>query len=363
MRARLHNKTVQQYYQPAGPLKSDPPRFKPDERNGGPFRNLPAYALSHILAPEQEKFDRLMVWLEMAATYPHVGADLDAEYFMEGIALTYDWLYDDLPESLRADVRELLCRQAQHVYELSLNGRTGGGLSFQQNHYWFAHLSLVLAAAAVYGEVPQARQWLAWTWDRCERIFTTFSPDGGFHEGPAYWDYSMPTLYMLVDLYEQLTGLRVPSADQGLPGQAVFRLHHMYPGMERTAPLEDTTINKVRPPTQLLLWEAKRYQDPVVMGIAKMLNPGPLGHAFHFLWLDEDVQPQEPTGVVPVAQYYPDIETAFARTSMGQRGHLSRGRQPAAGRAFLGGDVYPVRHRRHRPQPPRAGSLRPFRPR
>lgn len=332
MRARLHNRTVQQYYQLAGTLESDPPPFVPGQRNGGPFRNLPAYALSYVLAPAQEKLDRLITWLEMAATYPHVGADLDAEYFMEGVAIAYDWLYDDLPGTLRADVRELLCRQGQHIYQLSLNGRTGGGLSFQQNHYWFAHLALVLAAAAVYEETPQARPWLAWAWDRCERIFMTFSPDGGFHEGPSYWDFSLPTLYMLVDLYKQLTGLRVPSADQGLRGQAVFRLHHLYPGMERSAPLEDTTTHTGRPPTQLPLWEAKRYQDPVAMGIAEMLNRAPSTHAFHLLWLDEGVPSQDPTEVVPVAQYYPDIETAFARTSWsGEATYLAAVSRPLGG--------------------------------
>ncbi|MEA3404082.1 MAG: DUF4962 domain-containing protein [Armatimonadota bacterium] len=315
MRARLQDPVVQQYYSPAGPLDRDPPQFKPGQRNGGAFRRLPTYALSHVLEPSQEKLDRLLVWLEMAATYPHVGADLDAEYFMEGVALTYDWIYQDIPEDLRADLRELFSRQARHVYELSLNGRTGGGLSFQQNHYWFAHLSLVLASAAVYGEVPEAREWLAWAWDRTERIFITFSPDGGFHEGPAYWDFSMPTLYMLVDLYEQVTGLQVPWADQGLHGQAVFRFHHVYPGLRHSATLEDTTVPKGGPPIRLILWEAKRYQDPVVQGIAEVLNGGPSSTAYNLLWLDESLEPQSPTAAVPVAQYYPDIETAFARSS------------------------------------------------
>lgn len=332
MRARLRDKTVQRYYRLAGTLNREPPEFVPGARNGGPFRRLPGYALSYVLAPSQEKLDGIVAWLKMAATYPHVGADLDAEYFMEGVALTYDWLYHDLPEDLRTDVRDLLCRQARHVYELSLSGRTGGGLSFQQNHYWFAHLSLVFAASAVYGEAPEARGWLAWAWDRCERVFMTFSPDGGFHEGPSYWDFSMPALYMMVDLYEQLTGLRAPAADQGLRGQAVFRLCHLYPGMERTAPLEDTTIHTGRPPTQLLLWEARRFQDDVAMGIAEMLNRDASAHAFHFLWLDEGVQAQDPTQVVPAAHYYPDIETVFARTSWdGEATYLAAVSRPLGG--------------------------------
>jgi hypothetical protein len=201
------------------------------------------------------------------------------------------------------------------VYEASLSGHSGGGLSFQQNHYWFAHLAMILGASAVYGEVPQARNWLAWGWDRAERTFITFSPDGSFHEGPAYWDFSMPTLYMLVTLYEDLSGLGVPWADTGLQGQAVFRFHHMYPGLELTAALEDTNTSEALPSHHCLLWEAKRYRDPIAQGIADLLNSAPSSLAYNFLYLDPDVEPVDPLEAVSLAQYYQDVETAFARTS------------------------------------------------
>ena len=335
LRARLNHPTVQKYYRLADALNQPPPPFTPGVRNGGPFRRLPGYALSHILAPSQEKFDGLIAWLKMATTYPHVGADLDAEYFMEGVALTYDWLFNDLPEDLRTDLQALLCRQAQHIYDLSREGKTGGRLHFQQNHYWFAHLSLGFAAAAVYNHVPEAKQWLTWTWDRIERIFLTFSPDGGFHEGPGYWDFSMPALYMLIDLYEQLTGLRVPAADQGLRGQAVFRMHHMYPGLTRTATLEDTTLGKYRPPVSVLLWEAKRYADPIAAGIAEALRGDPAFEAYHLLWLDETVHPAPLSKTVSPSQYYPDIETAFARTGWDENAtYLAAVSRPLGGHSW-----------------------------
>ncbi len=315
MRERLDDERVQKFYEPAGVLTRKPPTYTPGKRNGGAFRRLPAYALSHVLEPSPEKLEALIAWLEAAATYPDVGVDLDAEYFMEGVALTYDWLYDELPEDLRADVREAICRQATAVYDASLAGHTGGGLNFQQNHYWFAHLSLILAASAVYGEVPEARDWLAWAWDRAERTFLSFSPDGSFHEGPAYWDFSMPTLYMMVSLYEQLSGVDVPWADTGLEGQAVFRFHHLFPGMKLTAALEDTRVPRHLPPRFTLLWEAQRYQDPVAQGIADLLNPGPSFKAYDFLYLDETIEPADPFEAEPTARYYEDVETVFARTS------------------------------------------------
>lgn len=315
MRARLQDPRVQEWYTPGGALTRTPPSFNEGGRNGGTFRSITSSALSYVLEPTQEKLDGLIMWLEAATTYPNCGVDLDAEYFMEGVALTYDWLYDDLPEDLRARVRDTICRQAQVVYTSSLAGHSGGGLSFQQNHYWYSHLALILAAGAVYREVPQARDWLAWGWDRAERTFLTFSPDGGFHEGPGYWDFSMPTLYLLVQLYEDLTGLRVPRADQGLHGQGVFRCNHLYPGLVRSASMEDSSSTIGRPGNHLLLWEAKRYSDPVVMGLARALRRDPNSNAFTFLYLDEDLEAADPFEELPVATHYPDVETVFARTS------------------------------------------------
>ncbi|MCD6360775.1 MAG: DUF4962 domain-containing protein [Armatimonadetes bacterium] len=317
LRARLDDETVQRYYKRASTLTRKPPEFRPGKRNGGAYRRLGDYALDYLLRRDPEQLAGVTAWLETATTYPDCGVDLDAEYFMEGVALSYDWLYDELSEDLRARVRETIARQCRKLYEASLAGHTGGGHSYQQNHFWYAHLALILGAAAVYGEVTEAKDWLAWGWDRAERIFLTFGTDGGFHEGPGYWNYSMPTLYMLVSLYESCTGERIPWADQGLHGQAEFRLRYLYPGLTRTAAMEDTQTRAGRPAVSLLLWEAKRFQDPVVQGIAEALNRGASSYRFNLLWLDEKLQAQDPFAALALARHYPDVETVFARTSWG----------------------------------------------
>ena len=159
MKARLNAPQVQRFYNPTGVLTRKPPAFRPGQRNGGSYRSLGSYAMSYLLEPDDEKLKGILEWLEMATTYPHCGVDLDAEYFMEGVALTYDWLYEYIPEELRIRVRDTIARQCREVYEVSLHGRTGGGFSFQQNHYWFAHLSMALGAAAIYGEMPETERW------------------------------------------------------------------------------------------------------------------------------------------------------------------------------------------------------------
>jgi hypothetical protein len=90
LKKRLDDKRVQIYYKPAGVLERTAPAYNAQSRNGGRYRELGSYAMSFLLAPDERKLDPILDWLETATTYPHCGTDLDAEYFMEGLALTYD---------------------------------------------------------------------------------------------------------------------------------------------------------------------------------------------------------------------------------------------------------------------------------
>jgi Domain of unknown function (DUF4962)/Heparinase II/III-like protein len=315
LRARLADPRVQRFYRPAPARTSRAPAYKPGTKGGGGFLDLHYWALSQLLEPQPEKLRGVLDWLETATTYPDCGVDLGAGYFMVGVALSYDWLYDQIPDDLRRRVRDTIARQGRALYEASLGGYSGGGQSIQQNHFWYSHLALALAAAAVYDEVPEARQWLPWAWDRYERIALTFSPDGSYHEGPSYWSFSMPALYLYTDLYEHCTGLRIPAGDQGLMGQAEFRFHYLYPGLRGTAPMEDSLVDNEKVPIEPLLWEAMRFKSRVPMSIAARLVKVPSSNSFSLLWLDESVPVADITQVVPQAHYYRDVETAFARTS------------------------------------------------
>ena len=103
----------------------------------------------------------------------------------------------------------------------------------------------------------------------------------------------MPTLYIYTDLYEWCTGLHIPAGDDGLRGQAEFMFHHLYPGLTRSAALEDTKTSVGRPPIRLLLWEARRFKDTVPQGMAELLG-GQHWVAWNLLWLDEALEGADP---------------------------------------------------------------------
>lgn len=320
LRSRVGSPAGKRYYKPTSRLRTAP-AYSPRRRTCGKFRGMADTALVHMARPTPERLQKQIEWIRAALTYEHWGhgyasdVDLDAQYMMEGLALTYDWLHEQLPADLRKQLRDCIAEHCRILYEASLGGRTGGGMAFQQNHFWFAHLALGLGAAAVYGEVPEARIWLGWTFDRFERVFLTLGDDGGFHEQPAYWDYSMPTLFMMIDLYEQCSGSTIPYGDLGLRNAAAYRFHNMYPGLKRTAAFGDTTIKAGVPRRDALLWLAKRYQDPVARGMADLFTSARAASWPYLVYLDESLAATDPRAVVPTMHYYDDIQMAFARTS------------------------------------------------
>ncbi len=316
LKARAGDPRLASVYALPAPLTAKPPPYKPGQRNGGAFRGLGDHALRYRLAPDPAQLAALVAWLEAAADYGDVGVDLDAEYFTEGVALAYDWLYNDLPPALRERLRDRLAAGTEKLFAASLAGKTGGTLSFQQNHYWFAHLALALGAAALVGECPDAETWLAWAWDRYERIALSFGPDGSFHEGPSYWDFSMPTLYLYTDLYESLTGQRAPALDGGLRGQAEFRFRHLLPGLTTSAPLEDSKVGLGRPAAATLYWEATRFRDSVVQALPAALGAKATGSKLALLWYDPDLTAAAAAleRLAP-GRLYADVGTVLARTS------------------------------------------------
>ena len=316
LRARAADPRLARVYKLPAPLTSTPRPYVAGRRNGSDFRGLGDHTLRYLLQPEPAQLTALLAYLEVAAGYGDVGVDLDAEYFAEGVALAYDWLYHDLPPALRDRLRDRLAASCEQIFAASLAGQTGGGLSFQQNHYWFAHLALALSAGALVGEHPQAETWLAWAWDRYERVALSFGPDGGFHEGPGYWDYSMPTLYLYTDLYEGLSGRRAPALDAGLRGQAEFRFRHLLPGLAKSAPLEDSKIGIGQPAAATLYWEATRFRDAVVQALPAALGREATSSKLALLWHDPDlVAEAAPLRHLSLSRRYADIGTVLARTS------------------------------------------------
>ncbi|MBT3296537.1 MAG: DUF4962 domain-containing protein [Verrucomicrobia bacterium] len=317
LRARLDHPRVGLFYELPAPLTEKPPPFQTGEgaRNGMAWIQLKDQALAYVLEPTDERLAGILEWLEMATTYGFVGARLDSGYMMEALGLAYDWMYPTMSDELREGVRGTIVRQCEGLLPLSMEGRDGSGGCFQAHRCWFANMALSLGAAAVYEDVPEAAQWLAWGLDRLERIVMSASPDGGWHEGPGYWGFGIPRLFIFTDIYERCSGLQIPAGDDFFRRQTEWRAQHMFPGLKQTAAFGDVGRDAEPPATKLLLWGAKRYQDPVAMGMAEAMNQGPCSDAFNLLWLDENLPAPAPSEAAPLMSRFDDLGMVLARTS------------------------------------------------
>ncbi len=318
-------------YRRQGMLRgTPPPRTGPPKRAGWTWR-MENQAIPCLLANSPDATERFEAirrhiltictydkWLPDGWSHATPDLDLDAAYMIHGTAVAYDWLYNWFTEEERRIIREKLTYQARLMFEASFMERMYWARTVQQNHYWFDNYAIGVAGAALYGEVPEAEVWMAWSWDRLQGTLKTFAQDGGFHEGPAYWNFSMGSLFRWIDLYEHTTGQTIAYADTWLRKTGYFPIHYVYPDLRSGAAIEDTFRPGVVPALETLFWLAGRNGDARLFRIAELIHADRQNtHWWTLKALAGDTRASAGTldELMPKLAYYRDVEAYFARTS------------------------------------------------
>jgi hypothetical protein len=119
---------------------------------------------------------------------------LDVAEMTAGMAIGYDWLFDDLPAAERAALRAAIVdkgiAQARH-----------GHATFRWRNNWSQVCigGMVLGAMAVYEDAPDlARDLFAAAQRDVFSGLGAYAPDGVYPEGPAYWSYGTTYSVLLV---------------------------------------------------------------------------------------------------------------------------------------------------------------------
>ena len=120
----------------------------------------------------------------------------------------YDWLYDVLTPEERTLVRKA-------IVEKALNG----GVEHYDKHLrWYARANnwnqvcnsgLAVGALAIADEEPQiARRILRGARESVRYSMHTYDPDGGWDEGPGYWNYGTGYFVRYVAALQSAAGHR-----------------------------------------------------------------------------------------------------------------------------------------------------------
>ncbi len=119
---------------------------------------------------------------------------LDVAEMTAGLAIGYDWLFDDLPADARTKIR-------QAIVEKGIAQARHGHKTFKSTNNWNQVCigGMVLGALAVQEDEPElARDLLEAARKDVFVGLNAYKPDGVYPEGPSYWSYGTTYSVLLV---------------------------------------------------------------------------------------------------------------------------------------------------------------------
>jgi len=160
-------------------------------------------ALAYVLTEDQKYLDNAIVYIEAISSYPSWGApgssyhnnDLAAAHSLTALGLSYDWLFDVLPQDTKDTILAV-------VKERGTTTNSGGWwrASYLQNHLWNTRTGAAIAATAIMDEYPEAVHWIKNSIKSFNTVFSMLGADGGGHEGMLYWVYGHRFIFQFTHL-------------------------------------------------------------------------------------------------------------------------------------------------------------------
>lgn len=191
---------------------------------------------------------------------------LDTAEMTHAFAVGYDWLYDALSNEDRATIRRAIVEK----------GLTAGKKQYEKPASWVtAHHNwnqvcnggLTLGALAVADEEPEIAAFIiASALKSLPRAMTSFGPDGGWNEGPGYWNCTVVYTVPLIAGLETALGSEFGLAEYpGFDRTGLFRLYFVGP-TRRPFNYADGGDGKMGGLAHMY-WMARRFHQPVYSGL------------------------------------------------------------------------------------------------
>ena len=157
------------------------------------------------LAAAKQYMDAAVSYDIWGYSFSKPNVDLAAGHLLYGMGVGYDLLYNDLTPAEREKYRNKIAKQGHLLYEY-FAPRSGRSWAYSQNHTFIPMAGLGIAAYAVYGEVPEAKQWAALARAIYSRVLAIYSKDGYYYEGFEYWIFATPWIIHYLDAQKHAVG-------------------------------------------------------------------------------------------------------------------------------------------------------------
>jgi hypothetical protein len=271
-------------------------------------------ALVYRISGETTYRDRALKELRAAAAFPDWNPShfLDVAEMTHAFAIGYDWLYSDLSEEDRT-----LLRRA--IIEKGLDP----AIAIYKEHRWWTTVThnwnqvcnggIALGALAIADEDPGRAEYIVGqSVDSIRRAINSYAPDGGWAEGPGYWQYATAyTVYYLAGLQ---TALGTDFGLSDIPGfnhAGDFRIYFQGP-TGATFNYADASPQAGMAPE--MFWLGRRFKNRVfVVDELRHLALGGRPHALDLVWYDAlSVGPRNAGW--PLSRMFAGVNVAFLRT-------------------------------------------------
>lgn len=183
---------------------------------------------------------------------------LDVAEMTLAMAIGYDWLYDQLDEPSREEIRKAIVEKG---VSLPFETRHRGWVRARNNWGQVCHAGLTAGALAVMDHHPDlAAKTVHNALENVTHSMAVYAPNGSYPEGPGYWAYGTGFNVVLIGILESVLG-----TDFGLCQAPGFNLTGQYPALV-TGP-SGLTFNYAdggagRSADATVFWFASRYDRP-----------------------------------------------------------------------------------------------------
>ncbi len=164
-------------------------------------------AYAYKMTGEQKYLDRAISLLETVCAYPDWNPRhyLDVAELALGVALAYDWLYNEIPSGLRDRVADKVIHEG---LETSFKSKFNKWCYEVNNRNQVCNAGLAIAALAVWEKAPMlCRDVLESSITRNRLAMASlYAPDGIYAEGAVYWSYGTTFEVALLDALESVLG-------------------------------------------------------------------------------------------------------------------------------------------------------------
>ncbi|WP_025762162.1 heparinase II/III domain-containing protein [Dyadobacter tibetensis] len=217
---------------------------------------------------------------------------LDVAEMTMAAAIGYDWLYDQLSESSRSVIREAIIQKG---LEPSLNQKNSSFSRAVNNWNQVCNAGMTFGALAVAEHQPALASQIV---DRAIKTLPismkpSFSPDGAYPEGFAYWDYGTSFNVLLLNAVQKALGNDFGlSESPGFLASATYMTHMVGPTGVAYNWGDSGSKNHLTP---ALFWFASQSKDASVLwNQHEMLTEAPKNYVNNrllpavMLWSDAD---------------------------------------------------------------------------